>query len=323
MSINYEYLVYGAIFVAVFLFVEGIYLAAFGRSIKLNSRVSRRLDLLQKTGGSREQVLEQLRKEMGQHMRGRGIPLYSVLAEKAQKGAIAFSPTQLMMIMGVVAVFVFVALTLGTQTGIAVRAVLAPVAGVGIVYMWVNKKAKARTKLIEDQLADAIELMVRSLKVGHPFASAVGVVSKEVADPLGTEFGIIADEAQYGRDIAEALSHMADRLDVQDLKFLAVAVAIQQQSGGNLAEILENLAQVVRLRYRLFRRVAAITSEARFSGWFLSFFPLAALAAINLLDPDYFGEVKDIPAFVPAAIIALALMVLNIVVMKKLTDIRV
>ena len=323
MSINYEYIVYGAIFVAVLLFVEGIYLAAFGRSIKLNSRVSRRLDLLQKTGGSREQVLEQLRKEMGQHMRGRGIPLYSILAEKAQKGAIAFSPTQLMMIMGVVTVFVFVALTLGTQTGIAVRAVVSPLAGIGLVYMWVNKKAKARTKLIEDQLADSIELMVRSLKVGHPFASAVGVVSKEVADPLGTEFGIISDEAQYGRNIAEALSHMADRLDVQDLRFLAVAVAIQQQSGGNLAEILENLAVVVRLRYRLFRRVAAITSEARFSGWFLSFFPLVALAAINLLDPDYFGEVKDIPAFVPAAIIALALMVLNIVVMKKLTDIRV
>ena len=323
MSINYEYIVYGAIFVAVLLFVEGIYLAAFGRSIKLNSRVSRRLDLLQKTGGSREQVLEQLRREMGQHMRGRGIPLYSILAEKAQKGAIAFSPTQLMMIMGVVTVFVFVALTLGTQTGIAVRAVVSPLAGIGLVYMWVNKKAKARTKLIEDQLADSIELMVRSLKVGHPFASAVGVVSKEVADPLGTEFGIISDEAQYGRNIAEALSHMADRLDVQDLRFLAVAVAIQQQSGGNLAEILENLAVVVRLRYRLFRRVAAITSEARFSGWFLSFFPLVALAAINLLDPDYFGEVKDIPAFVPAAIIALALMVLNIVVMKKLTDIRV
>ena len=323
MSLNYEYIVYGAIFVAVLLFVEGIYLAAFGRSIKLNSRVSRRLDLLQKTGGSREQVLEQLRKEMGQHMRGRGIPLYAVLAEKAQKGAIAFSPTQLMMIMGVVAVFVFVALTLATQTGIAVRAVIAPLAGVGMVYLWVNKKAKARTKLIEDQLADAIELMVRSLKVGHPFASAVGVVAKEVADPLGTEFGIISDEAQYGRDIAEALSHMADRLDIQDLRFLAVAVAIQQQSGGNLAEILENLALVVRQRYRLFRRVAAITSEARFSGWFLSFFPLVALAAINLLDPNYFGEVKDIPAFVPAAIIALALMVLNIVVMKKLTDIRV
>ena len=323
MSINYEYLVYGAIFVGVLLFVEGLYLAAFGRSIKLNSRVSRRLDLLQKSGGSREQVLEQLRKEMGQHMRGKGIPLYALLAEKAQKGAIAFSPSQLMLIMVLVAIFTFVALTLGTQTGIAVRAALAPVVGIGAVYMWVNKKAKARTKMIEDQLADSIELMVRSLKVGHPFASAVSVVAKEVPDPLGTEFGIISDEAQYGRDIAEALSGMAERLDVQDLRFLAVAVGIQQQSGGNLAEILENLSHVVRMRYRLFRRVAAITSEARFSGWFLSFFPLVALAFINLLDPDYFGDVKDIPAFVPAAIIALALMVLNIIVMKKLTDIRV
>ncbi len=178
-------------------------------------------------------------------------------------------------------------------------------------------------KLIEEQLPDAVELMVRSLKVGHPFSAAIQIVSREVADPLGSEMGMIADEAQYGRDIGDALKQLADRLDMQDLRFLAVAVTIQQQSGGNLAEILAGLANVVRLRFKLFRRVAAITSEARFSGIFLSAFPIVAVVAINLVDPTYFEEVKDHALFVPAGLLVVGLILVNLFVMKKLTDIRV
>ena len=147
--------------------------------------------------------------------------------------------------------------------------------GVGGVYFWVNKKAKTRMSLLEEQLPDAVELMVRSLRVGHPFSAAIGIVAKEIADPLGTEFGVIADEAAYGRDVAESLKAFAERMDSQDLRFLAVAVSIQQTSGGNLAEILEGLAKVIRARFKLFRRVKAITAEAKWSGMFLSAFPIA------------------------------------------------
>ena len=103
-------------------------------------------------------------------------------------------------------------------------------------------------------------------------------------DPLGTEFGLIADEAAYGRDVAESLKAFAERMDSQDLRFLAVAVTIQQQSGGNLAEILDGLAKVIRARFKLFRRVKAITAEAKWSGMFLSGFPLVARA--DVLYPD-------------------------------------
>jgi hypothetical protein len=95
--------------------------------------------------------------------------------------------------------------------------------------------------------------------VGQPFSSAIAIVAKELQDPLATEFGMIADEAAYGRDMGEALKDMAERLDMQDLRFLAVAVTIQQQSGGNLAEILAGLGKVIRARFRLFRKVDAIT----------------------------------------------------------------
>ncbi|MCE8005883.1 type II secretion system F family protein [Aestuariivita sp.] len=317
-----EPIIYGLIFIAVLVLVEGLYLVAFGKSISLNSRVNRRLEMLDK-GARREQVLEQLRKEMQQHMKSRSIPLYSLLAERAQKAAIAFTPRQLIMIMFALAIFAFVGLSVGTETDTPVRIALSAVIGIGGVYFWVNSKATKRIALIEEQLPDAVELMVRSLRVGHPFVSAIQIVAKEVPDPLATEMGIIADEAAYGRDVAEALVEMAERLDMQDLRFLSVAVGIQQQSGGNLAEILEGLAKVIRSRFRLFRRVKAITAEAKWSGKFLSAFPLVCLAVIQITAPNYYDDVLDHPYFIPACFFVGITLTLNLIVMRWLTNIKV
>lgn len=317
-----EPIIYGLIFVGVLVLVEGIYLVAFGKSISLNSRVNRRLEMLEK-GTRREEVLEKLRKEMRQHMDSKGIPLYSLLSEKAQKAAIAFTPQQLIMLMGGVAVFAFMGLTVGTQTEAPVRALISVGIGVGAVYFWVSSKANKRLGMIEEQLPDAVELMVRSLRVGHPFTNAISIVSKEIQDPLASEFGVIADESAYGRDVGEALKDMAERLDMQDLRFLAVAVTIQQQSGGNLAEILAGLAQVIRARFRLFRRVKAITAEAKWSGKFLSAFPIVALIVINVSDPHYYDEVMDHPYFIPACFAVGLFLAANLFVMRVLTDIKV
>ncbi len=322
MSISIEPLIYGLIFFGVLVLVEGLYLTVFGRSISLNNRVNRRLEMLGK-GAHREEVMETLRKEMQQHMNSRSIPLYSLLAHRAQKAAIAFTPVQLIMIMGGVSVISFLGLTIGTATETPMRALLSVGMGVGGVYFWVNSKAKKRIGMIEEQLPDAVELMVRSLRVGHPFSSAIQIVAKEVADPLATEFGIIADEAAYGRDIGDALKDMAERLDLQDLRFLSVAVTIQQQSGGNLAEILAGLSRVIRARFRLFRRVKAITAEAKWSGKFLSAFPIVALIMINLLDPNYYDNVLDHPWFIPACIGVGLFLTANLIVMRILTDIKV
>lgn len=322
MSISPAPIIYALIFVAVLLLVEGLYLLVFGKSISLNARVNRRLDLLEK-GGPREQVLEQLRKEASQHLTARGIPLYSILAAKAQKANIAFSPQQLLLVMALLSAVAYVGLSFGTNAEPGIRSLIAVVMGVGGVYMWVNGKAKKRLTMIEEQLPDAIELMVRSLRVGHPFSSAIQIVAKEVADPLGTEFGMIADEAAYGRDVTESLKSLAERMDMQDLRFLAVAVTIQQQAGGNLAEILDGLAKVIRARFRLFRRVKAITAEAKWSGMFLSAFPLVALVAIQLGKPDYFDEVKETSLFVPMALVVGALLGANVLFMKIMTNIKV
>lgn len=116
---------------------------------------------------------------------------------------------------------------------------------------------------------------------------------------------------------------MAERLDMQDLRFLAVVVSIQQQSGGNLAEILEGLAKVIRARFRLFRRVKAITAEAQWSGKFLSGFPVGALIVIQLTDPNYYDEVIDHPWFIPACFVVGAFLVVNLIVMRALVNIKV
>ncbi|WP_372603760.1 type II secretion system F family protein [Actibacterium sp.] len=322
MGLSAEPLIYILIFVGVLALVEGLYLTVFGKSISLNSRVNRRLDMLEK-GAGREEVLEQLRKEMSQHMNAGSIPLYSLLADKAQKANIAFTPRQLIMVMVLLTAMAFMGLTIGTGAAAPLRALVSVVMGVGGVYFWVAKKANKRLSMIEEQLPEAVELMVRSLRVGHPFSSAVAIVAKEVADPLGSEFGMISDEAAYGRDISESLKDLAERMDMQDLRFLAVAVTIQQQSGGNLAEILEGLAKVIRARFKLFRRVKAITAESKWSGMFLSAFPIVVIIGLSILKPDYYDEVKDTALFIPLALAVGVCLAINFVFMKIMVNIKV
>jgi tight adherence protein B len=184
-------------------------------------------------------------------------------------------------------------------------------------------KAKKRIALFEEQLPDALDLMVRSLRVGHPMNAAVGIVAREMMDPLGTEFGLIADEATYGMPITDALDRMAARVPVPDLRFLAIAINIQSTSGGNLAEILEGLSRVIRSRFKLFRKIKAITAEARWSGWFLSIFPVIALLLVQVVQPDYYDRVSDHPLFLPGAILTFILLVVNVFFMRMLVNIKV
>ena len=197
------------------------------------------------------------------------------------------------------------------------------VIGTGGVYFWLNGKAKKRLSLFEEQLPDAVDLIVRSLRVGHPFSSAINVVADEMYDPIGSEFGLIADEATYGLDVVTALDDVAERIDIQDMRFLAVAVAIQSRAGGNLAEILDGLAKVVRARFKLFRRVRAITAEAKWSGWFLSLFPFAALLMVNITNPGYYDAVSLSIFFVPAVIFVGIMLTLNILILRALVNIKV
>lgn len=310
------------LFIGVIMIIEGLYLVVFGKNIKLNSRVNRRLALLEQ-GKGHEEVLNTLRKEREQHAKSKKVPLFSILGNKAAQANIAFSPKALVLIMIGVTIASFLIIFIATSMSPLIIGFISVGMGVGGVFLWLNNKAKARLALFEEQLPDAVELIVRSLRVGHPFSSAINVVAQEMSDPIGTEFGILSDESTYGRDLTAALEDLADRIDIQDLRFLTVAVGIQAQSGGNLAEVLDGLGKVIRSRFKLFRRVKAITSEAKFSGYFLSAFPGVALLAILMIKPNYYDDVMETPVFIPACIIVGTMMLINIFVMRSMVDIKV
>ncbi len=322
MELSISPLIYLAIFGAVLLLINGIYLITFGRSIEHDSKLNRRLELMQK-GQAKKDVMEQLRKERSVHGGGMSIPLYGLLEERARRGNIAFSARALLLLMLGLSAFSFAMLTLATSSEISIRAGISVLFGFGGVFFWVSGKARKRVAAIEEQLPEAIDLIVRSLRVGHPFGAALGIAANEVADPLGTELGLIADEIAYGRDAGEAIAEFGERVGLQDIRFLAVAVSIQQKSGGNLAEILDGLAKVVRARFKLFRRVKAITAEAKWSGMFLSGFPIAAMLMIQAIKPDYYDNVKETPLYVPLAIAVCVFLTINIIYMRKMTDIKV
>jgi tight adherence protein B len=322
MTISPIILIYILIFVGIVLLVEALYLIAFGRSISLGSRMNRRMQMLD-AGVSRAKVADKLRRETDQHDAGMAIPFYTLLADKAAKGKVAFTPNMLVVLMITISAVSFAMISFLTEAPPVVAGSVAVTMGVGGIWFWVNSKAKKRMSLIDEQLPDAIDLIVRGLRVGHPFVHALSSAAKEIPDPLGTELGLIADEAAFGRDMGEALMAFAQRMESQDLRFLAVAVTIQAQSGGNLAEILDGLSKVVRARFKLFRRVRAITAEAKWSGMFLSGFPIAAMIMISVVKPDYYDEVKETAMFIPAALVVFAFLVVNVLYMRKMVNIKV
>lgn len=315
-------ILYAMIFIGVLMIVEGVYLLIFGKTHSREANVNRRLRMLEK-GADREAVLVKLRKEQERHQEAREIPLLSIVFQKAAQANLPYAPTTIVLAMLAIAMAAFLFFSIATAAPVMVRAVVAVVLGYAAVFLWLRRLAKRRLQAFEEQLPDAVDLIVRSLRIGHPFTSAVNIVASEMQDPIGTEFGIIADESTYGMPVTESLDRLADRVAVPDLRFLAVAVTIQTQSGGNLAEILNGLSEVVRARFKLFRKVAAITAEARWSGWFLSIFPIIALLLVQLVEPNYYDKVSDHPLFVPGTIVVAVMLVVNVFFMRWMVNIKV
>jgi tight adherence protein B len=323
MTISLSPLIYVAIFGAVLLVIQGLYLLLFGNQIARNNKINRRLELIEQ-GQSKKDIMERLRKERSAHSgQSSSMPLYGLVEAHARRANIAFAPSTLVVLMFALSVFSYVMLSSFTSAVLAVRITVSMAFGFGGVFFWLSSQAKKRVTKIQEQLPEAIDLMVRSLRVGHPFGAALTIASEEIQDPLGTELGLIADEVAYGRDAGEAISEFGERVDLQDLRFLAVSVSIQQKSGGNLAEILDGLSKVIRARFKLFRRVKAITAEAKWSGMFLSGFPIAAMVMIQAIKPDYYDNVKETPLYIPLAIVVFVFLAINILYMRKMTNIKV
>jgi tight adherence protein B len=150
-----------------------------------------------------------------------------------------------------------------------------------------------RRKAFGAQFPDALDMIVRSLRAGHPVPIAIGLVAREMRDPIGSEFGIVADEITYGSDLESALRNLYFRIGQDDLPLFVTAVGIQASTGGNLGEILDNLSKVIRERFKMRRKVRALASEGRASAIILSSLPLLLMVIIHIVAPDFYGAVWD------------------------------
>jgi tight adherence protein B len=168
----------------------------------------------------------------------------------------------------------------------------------GLVFgLWIRAKRSARLKLFEQQMPLALDVINRALRAGHPVISAVRLAADEMGDPIGSEFGLIVDETTYGFEFRDALANFARRSGLADAQFFAVSVGIQAETGGNLAEVLEGLATIIRSRASLAKRVKALSSEGRMSGALLSVLPVLMAAMMMVITPNYYSSKFSDPLF--------------------------
>ncbi|MEO0543316.1 MAG: type II secretion system F family protein [Pseudomonadota bacterium] len=178
-----------------------------------------------------------------------------------------------------------------TTIGLGVAAILMPIVPIFVL----RRKRAGRLKAFGNQLPEALDLITRGLRAGHPVPIAVSMVADEMKDPIGTEFGILSDEVTYGSKMVTALEALYDRVGHEDLGLFVTAISIQSSTGGNLRETLEGLADVIRQRGKLRRKVKAISAEGRMSAYILSAVPGLFVLMLLVFSPDYYGDVIHLP----------------------------
>jgi tight adherence protein B len=160
-------------------------------------------------------------------------------------------------------------------------------AGFALPFLVLRHKRTARLRKFEEQFPEALDLIARALKAGHAFASGLKMAADELPDPVGPEFRKTFDEQNFGLPLKDALENLTRRVPLLDVKFFSTAVLIQRDTGGNLAEILENLAHVVRERFKILRQVRVYTAHGRFTGWVLLALPIGLAIALSFINPDH------------------------------------
>jgi tight adherence protein B len=216
--------------------------------------------------------------------------------------------------------FLLALLALGRPLWVALGLGLA--AGL-LPFAWLAWKRGKRLKRLESQLPDAVELIARALRAGHAFPPALQMVADEMPDPIGSEFATAFEEISYGIPVPEALASLAERVPIDDLRFFSVAVILQRETGGNLAEILDNISTLIRERFKLLGTVRVLSAEGKLSAWVLSLLPFAAALMLNLVSPGFMDVLWDDPAGFSLILGALGAMSLGVVWMWRVVQIRV
>lgn len=306
-------LVYLLVFVSAALLSFGAY-NYYSRERKTQEKINRRISVVEETEDRVSPV--KVRRERGPE----GGLLQKVDDFLTQTG-LNISRNQLFLAVGLLVIVTLAIVSIAFGPG-----PIPVAAGVGgslaAVYFVLKYLRDRRIALFEQQLPDAIDVIVRSLRAGHPFPTAMALVAKELPDPVGTEFTAAHEELTFGLDMRAVMSNFAQRVGSPDLRFLVTSVTIQNQSGGNLAEILSRLSGVMRERAMLRHKIKAMTAEARASAGVMTLLPIAVVLAVGFIDPSYYGEVWDNPSFKTLLYVAGALLVMGNAIMRQMAQFK-
>jgi tight adherence protein B len=296
-------IIYITVFGAVLLAVQGAYWL-FAEQHRARGAVNRRLVLAQQSNNAQE-TFETLKRERG--VAGIGNEHFRYLNDLLVQTGLRLNGKLLIAIAFSLGLVFFLLLGIAFGFGLLsfiLSAIISMIVLLGVL-TFIRRKRIAR---FSEQLPDAIDVIVRGVRSGYPFIIAVGLVAKEMSDPIGTEFGMTSDEITFGSEIGSALDHLFQRVGHEDLQYLIMSLKIQMQTGGNLAEILSRLARLLRERAMLRLKVRALSAEGRLSAVFLTAMPFLLFGVITLLSPEYFFSVRDHPIVMPALIVGLTML---------------
>lgn len=305
---------------AVFLGVEAVYFAIAKRSSYVR-KVNSRLKLMDRAGDQQE-VLVQLRRARGLDAHGRyRLPLIWFNALVLQSGLrVGVWRIALVMVVCAMAAAFSTAIA-GYDWYLVIAAALA--GGLGLPILFLRNRRKRRRARFEEQLPEAVDIMVRSLKAGHPLPVAISMVAREMEDPIGTEFGLTSDELTYGLDLESAMQQTSARVGQDDFSLVVVAISIQAKTGGNLSELLANLSKVLRARFKMRRRVKAVSAEGRMSAMGLSCLPFLVFGALMVFAPNFYGELWTEPMIHYGLGGAGVMMMIGNIIMYRMVNFRI
>ena len=313
---NELWIIYALIFGAGLLGFQAFVFMA--RSRKTEQSVNRRL-LLTSQGASPSAVLDTLRRERG--FADHDNPLLKQINDFWVQTGLRFDRNTFVLASFALAVFYFLVFSISLGFGI-VAVILAILSAAASVFLFLASVRRKRIARFTEQLPDAIEVIVRGVKVGYPFTSAITLVAREMPDPIGSEFGMTADETTFGLDVQTSLENLYRRVGQEDLLFLIIAISIQVQTGGKLADILGRLARLIRQRATLRLKVRSLSAEGRLSAIFLSLMPFVLVGVISLISPTYYGSVLNNPLLMPVAILCLILLGIGNFIMYRMVNFK-
>jgi len=319
-GLEIKWVIYAFAAICGIIIAETMFLMLAGNKDKRET-INRRIKLKSNKMTQRD-VLVQLRKERGVDKSKRSMFSMDKLRMLKTQSGLRMSLVNFISLC--VLFSVLVGLYISYKFDILYPAFLSPVVGATLVPRYLlNWRKKSRHKKFGAQFPEALDLIVRGLKAGHPVPVAISMVGREMADPIGSEFGILTDELTYGSDILNAMQSLDQRVGHEDLPLFITAINIQSSTGGNLREILEGLAMTIRERGKLKRKIRAVSTEGRMSAYILTALPCLLGLVLMVAMPDYYNSVIDKDFTWKLMGIAVGLLALGNYVMASMSNLKV